>query len=192
MTTATAPAPIPPVVIPALDLMIRAARTQVDAFLADQWEEFGRRGRGIRFHKSARTRMGQIIGWLSGMAQSERAMAERLAAQLFDKLDYLAAFGGDVAEKHRVPQHIVKMYDDGTFGGFGLCWYVAVPEHKVKDMPTAKWEEDLTRTWSPIYRYTYSFNGGLLFFGAGDDGVGSPNFSVRLGDNLQAGWSIHT
>lgn len=36
------------------------------------------------------------------------------------------------------------------------------------------------------------FNGGLIFFNKGDTGVGSPQFSVRAGDSLPCGWSVHT
>lgn len=35
------------------------------------------------------------------------------------------------------------------------------------------------------------FNGGLIYHGRGDDGVGGPSYSVRLGD-LDEDWSIHT
>ena len=35
------------------------------------------------------------------------------------------------------------------------------------------------------------FNGGCIYFGAGDNGVGEPQFSVRIGDSSE-GWSIHT
>lgn len=35
------------------------------------------------------------------------------------------------------------------------------------------------------------FNGGLLYFGPGDDGSGDPQFSVRL-DSRESGWEIHT
>ena len=35
------------------------------------------------------------------------------------------------------------------------------------------------------------FNGGLIYFGPGDTGVGGPQYSVRFGEGNDAGWSIH-
>lgn len=35
------------------------------------------------------------------------------------------------------------------------------------------------------------FNGGLIYFGRGDTGVGMPQLSVRIGDTDE-GWSVHT
>jgi len=43
----------------------------------------------------------------------------------------------------------------------------------------------------PDGTYKRWFNGGMIFYGAGDQGFGAPQFSVRIG-NLDAGWSIHT
>ena len=36
------------------------------------------------------------------------------------------------------------------------------------------------------------FNGGLVFFDAGDSGVGLPQLSVRIGDTSESEWNIHT
>lgn len=38
---------------------------------------------------------------------------------------------------------------------------------------------------------SYWFNGGLIYHGQGDTGVGAPTHSVRLGDTHED-WSIHT
>lgn len=35
------------------------------------------------------------------------------------------------------------------------------------------------------------YNGGLIYFGAGDSGVDAPQLFVRLGDQSE-GWSIHS
>ena len=40
--------------------------------------------------------------------------------------------------------------------------------------------------------YYRVFNGGLIFHGKFDSGVGAPTFNVRIGDTSKAGWSIHT
>lgn len=34
-------------------------------------------------------------------------------------------------------------------------------------------------------------NGGLIYFGPGDTGIGGPQYSVRLGETTE-GWSVHT
>ena len=34
-------------------------------------------------------------------------------------------------------------------------------------------------------------NGGLIYYGKGESGVGTPQFSVKTGE-LKEGWSIHT
>lgn len=35
------------------------------------------------------------------------------------------------------------------------------------------------------------FNGGLIYHGQGDSGVGAPTLSVRIGDSSE-GWFVHT
>lgn len=40
--------------------------------------------------------------------------------------------------------------------------------------------------------YARWFNGGCLYYGPGENGVGFPQLSVRLGDCSKSGWSIHT
>jgi hypothetical protein len=44
--------------------------------------------------------------------------------------------------------------------------------------------------------YRSWFNGGLIFYGASDSGVGEPQFSVSLsramGQEKKAGWEVHT
>lgn len=35
-------------------------------------------------------------------------------------------------------------------------------------------------------------NGGLIFYDAGDSGVGMPQLSVRVGDTSKSGWEVHT
>lgn len=59
------------------------------------------------------------------------------------------------------------------------------------------------RIWKDFAPYSFSFlmldaqgkgwfNGGLIYFGKGDTGVDGPQFSVRLGDTSEEGWSVHT
>lgn len=45
----------------------------------------------------------------------------------------------------------------------------------------------------PIQKeYKRWFNGGLIYYGPQENGVGDPQYSVRIGDTSQAGWSINT
>lgn len=46
--------------------------------------------------------------------------------------------------------------------------------------------------WKPARNWRFWFNGGLIFHGAGDSGVGAPTFSVRLGNCSRAGWSVNS
>ena len=36
------------------------------------------------------------------------------------------------------------------------------------------------------------FNGGCIYYGPGETGVGGPQFSVRIGSDLDEDWSINT
>lgn len=36
------------------------------------------------------------------------------------------------------------------------------------------------------------FNGGCIYYGPGESGVGDPQFSVRLGNTSKSGWTINT
>ncbi len=36
------------------------------------------------------------------------------------------------------------------------------------------------------------FHGGLIYFGPGENGVSDPQYTVRIGDTSQSGWSVHT
>lgn len=56
----------------------------------------------------------------------------------------------------------------------------------------------LGKDWAP-YSFTFQhfrgdqpwINGGLIYYGPGDTGVGAPQFSVRIGDTRE-GWSVNT
>lgn len=199
MTTETpppadAPAPEKPVP-PPIDLMIQATMGHLSAAIIGLWGEFGTRGRGLRIDPSGLCRLGNIFGWLATLAVTDRPHAETLAADLFDELDYLANYGGMVQGEQQVPQYLVRLYDDGTFGGFSLMWYVAVPRDRTEAHPEIQCMAAYDQSFGLPgynYRYVYDHNGSLLYFNAGDTGVGGPNFSVRFGEKLNAGWSIHT
>jgi len=49
----------------------------------------------------------------------------------------------------------------------------------------------LKREDEPCSAYRDWFNGGLIYYGAGENGVSDPQFSVRL-DSSSQGWEVHT
>ena len=109
-------------------------------------------GGGLSFAESGAARLANIAGFLKGLcmvtemsplealaatgseAVSLRDLALHLAVSLDDKLSYLANYGGEQefeveaagegreAQVVKVPAYRVVLYDDGTFGGFGILW----------------------------------------------------------------------
>jgi hypothetical protein len=108
---------------------------------------------GLHFEASGAARLANIAGFIYGLTvQGEmtpldqlagvasdtatpRDLAIRLAVSIDEKLTYLAGYGGETeieveeAEENRpatsvkVPAYKVILYDDGTFGGFGILWH---------------------------------------------------------------------
>lgn len=87
--------------------------------------------RNLVFSKSGLTRLFHTAGFFRGLcACGRKDLAEKMAADFSDKLQYLNDYGGMVhcgEEKApsdlMVPRSKVMLHDDGTFGGFGICWY---------------------------------------------------------------------
>ena len=110
-------------------------------------------GGGLHFEPSGAARMTGIAGFIYGLTiqgemnpldqlasvansvKSPRDLALHLAVSIDEKLRYLAEYGGqreievEAAEGERaaqtveVPAYKVVLYDDGTFGGFGVLWH---------------------------------------------------------------------
>lgn len=95
-----------------------------------------------------------------------------LAAQLTDRLNYLATYAtgeGCLYANADGADTRCHLYPD--FAPYSFAFSM---EHK---KPNEDW-----RPW---------FSGGLIYYGAGNSGVGLPQLSVRIGSS-EAGWSVHT
>lgn len=108
-------------------------------------------GEGLVFEESGRARLANIAGFLQGLmltvegssleqlagagGTTRQSLAEHLAYNLDQKLRCLADYGGTkeiaveessdkmAAQMILVPAYRVVLYDDGTFGGFGVLWH---------------------------------------------------------------------
>jgi hypothetical protein len=108
---------------------------------------------GLHFEPSGAARLANIAGFIYGLTiqgkmtpleqlaavdkgtGNPRDLAIRLAVSIDEKLTYLAGYGGDAeieveagtdgreAQHIKVPAYKVVLYDDGTFGGFGILWH---------------------------------------------------------------------
>ena len=162
--------------------------------LATEW-------RSIRFTESGVSRFARICGWLWGLAMAGKAKeANHLAGEILEQLAYLDGYGGDIDmdttfqsrfADRKVPQYQIELSDDGTFNGFSICWYLAVPMGTQREGMrfNDSFDKELTR-YDPAYqtalvKYAYAFNGGLLYHGPG----GGEVFAINLGSRP---WGIHT
>jgi hypothetical protein len=98
--------------------------------------------KNLSFTPEGEARVMQIAGWICGLIHGgQSALAESIATDINSRLEYLNGYGGMMqGEKFRdgspvpsVPRYIVKLSDDGTFGGFDVAWYKAMPESEVSD-----------------------------------------------------------
>lgn len=112
------------------------------------------------------------------------AKSRGLEAQLQEKLDYLdhyACKDPNDPTDDRAPDATRCL----LFKDFAPYSFEFVMERKVNVAGTK--DEDRAGT----FEYRRWFNGGLIYFGAGDTGAGAPQLSVRIG-STDEGWSIHT
>jgi hypothetical protein len=91
--------------------------------------------RGLEMAGASMGVMEQLVAAGSGTLSSPQELALHLAESLNNKLTYLGDYGGtrefEVEEATedreatviKVPAHKVLLYDDGTFGGFGILWH---------------------------------------------------------------------
>jgi hypothetical protein len=93
-----------------------------------------------------------------------------LLKNLEDKLDYLATYACNSQEEYDPTHTRCLLFKDWSPLSFGFLM-----ELKQKDGSYKRW-----------------FNGGCIFYGNGDVGFDAPQFSVRIGNDLKAGWSINT
>ncbi len=96
----------------------------------------------LTFDEGGKARFGQIVGWLTGLAMAGKAKeAGALALDFRQTLDRLNGYtrqeeypvyqsgSNPDAEigRIKVGRYKVVLGDDGTFGGFRLAWYRAIP-----------------------------------------------------------------
>lgn len=95
---------------------------------------------GLFFTPRGAGRLMNIAGYIMGLrASGKEAQAEVMAKSLDDKLQYLSDYGGmtttavdgDQAVSYR--SYRVVLGDDGTFGGFTVSWYRAIPNERVQE-----------------------------------------------------------
>lgn len=155
------------------------------------------RGKHMRlnFTPQGLARYGQVLGWLHGLASTNRELARALARDFFARLDYLADYGGEIEEEWegrtiRYSKWRVSLGDDGTFNGFTLGWYRAIPpERQVegqsypKEMQTIRYG---TSYQQRVIEYGFDFCGGLIYHGPG----AGQTFTVAL--DSSGYWGIHT
>lgn len=170
----------------ALDWVRDAVYGFCEARIEDRWCCQWRLRHGIVMSEAAKVRTGQILGWIAGLAAGDEKLAQALALDFLRALDGLRDFGGceDVelydGRVDRVPNYMIDMHDDGTFGGYSLLFCRRVPDDYQGDVRVTK-----KGIYDTEYRYAVAFNGGLLYHGPGAGNT----FAVTLGDRL---WSVHT
>lgn len=166
--------------------------------------------RNLVFTPEGEGRVAQIAGWLVGLCHAgKREEAEKIAADINSQFDYLNEYGGDMTDAAfgdgspilKVPRFMVRIGDDGTFGGFTVAWYRAIREGSEQDgdrraflrnrwdslVDHPRWGQNSTGEREVVrFMYAYSMNGGLLYHGPG----GGETFSVLVGSPRF--WSIHT
>ena len=143
----------------------------------------------LQFISGGLARFGSIVGFIMGvkLAGSEEK-AEQLAEQFLNRIDYLANYGGDteveyLGETIKVPAYVVRIADDGLPHSFSLAWY-GKPRAVQYNTPAEDHTIDVGSF--PIIRYSYAFNGGLIYHGFNNE-----TYSVRVGDDSNP-WGIHT
>lgn len=150
------------------------------------WGALGSRHRGIIFEESGLARCASILGLIYGIEQGGNdKLAEELAGYFVKVMDQLSAFGTQIeieGSKCTFPSYIVKMGDDGCFGSFSLLWYAYQREATYGEKAG---DREIIVGHYPQRIYKFSFNGGLIFHGHGE------NWSVRVGNDSNP-WSIHT
>lgn len=152
---------------------------------------------GLSFSDRGLARAASVFGWIVGVAQGGNlGLANELAADFVENLDYLANYGGKVDHTYpsyngtprtvQIPSHVVKLCDDGTAHGFALLWHRPLLTPEQIEAHQGLGREAVTFVHSFGVPHGYAFNGGLLYHGPG----AGETFSVSLTGNRL--WSVHT
>lgn len=137
--------------------------------------KFRDRFKGIILTETAMMKMGVVFGFL--------ACHEELIQNFFDKLEWMNRY--ELVEiqpdainhciKHKAPNKITELSDDGTLFGFSFVEMHITESTSERCRSLGIWND----------RYRFGMNGGLLFHG-----MGNQPFAATLDNNI--GWSIHT
>ena len=155
------------------------------------WGRHGTRGNALRLTEQGRCRFGQCVGFLQGLLTCGHASAEAMCSDFVRQMDYLANYGRGEADEPS--PYLVQLGDDGTFGGFTVCWLRLREPHTVVDANASLLRESryYNGEWSNR-EWVFCMNGGLLFHGFDHSNGGAPTFAVRVGDTTDRFWSLHT
>jgi len=126
----------------------------------------------LHFNEWGASRLVATYGWIAGVATTNPDFAERLADDLFARLDFLANYAG-TCERDGVtlPRCRVVLGDDGTLGGFTVAWHrLVAPEEAVEtraDLTVERCVHDGGHTRLVQGKYRFSVNGAMLYRGPG-------------------------
>lgn len=109
-----------------------------------------------------------------------------IRAKLEEKIKYLEEYGGTKEGVLVDPSRfVVVLSSDRSPNSFNVSWYLRKVDHAV---PIEKFIDDKTRSAF----YNYFMNGGLIYYGPKESGVGGPQFSVRSGSESDEDWTVNT
>jgi hypothetical protein len=188
---------------PNLEIVRDCVRGHFQVMTDKLWGEYGSRGRALRFTPTGLSRLAATFGWLLGLANAGQVdVAESLAKDLIENLDYLANYGGYLDKRKYYPHYIVELADD-DFNEWRIAWHRATkmdtgsehqqtesfkkslyrlrPSNALYLVPTFYVPEDPL----DIHGYVYNMNGGLNYSGPGAGEFQAVTFSHKA-------WSINT
>ena len=143
--------------------------------------------RGLIFTESGLARASSIAGYILGMAHGgNEAFANQLAEDFIKNLDRLVPSHEIEVEYEgrtlNTPASVCQLFDDGSLHGFSLGWYRFNRILPYGEKPA---ERCVTLGHYPVFEYTYSYNGGLIYHGP----KAGQTFTVTSNPCL---WGIHT
>lgn len=125
--------------------------------------------------------MGNIAGFISGLAMVDIEKAATYAEDFIKWMDYLCPFHSAAfnigSRDVSVPARVARLDVDGTCMSFRISWWVLLEDQQQQGERIQKFG-----LWDAKYRY--QMNGGLIFHGAGE------TYSVELSGTRM--WGIHT
>lgn len=125
--------------------------------------------------------MGNIVGFIAGLAAVNPEVAGKYADDFLKWLDYLCplnlapfSVGG---RNIQIPARVARLGVDGTCMSFNVCWYLLLADQQQQSSGFVEFG-----LWDA--KYAFQMNGGLIFHGAGE------TYSVDLSGTRM--WGLHT